>query len=109
MAEQDSPSKAANSASENANTQSLKAFFGRLKRIRNISLGVGALGAGVMVGSNYKPIGGAGVTIAATVTTLALSTAATAQLLLSLNEQLETLLSQPARKPDPSAYGKPNA
>ncbi len=84
--------------------QALQGFFTRLKTIRNISLGVGLTGTGVMVGSAYKPIGPVGITIAATVTTLALSTAATAQLLLSLNEQLETALNQPARKPAPSSF-----
>lgn len=83
--------------------RSLKGFFTRLKTIRNISLGVGLAGTGVMVGSAYKPIGPVGITLAATVTTLALSTAATAQLLLSLNEQLETALNQPARKPGPGS------
>lgn len=83
----------------NQNDRTLKAFFTRLKTIRNISLGVGAVGSSVMIGSAYKPIGPVAMGIAATMTTLALSTAATAQLLLSLNEQLETALNQPARKP----------
>lgn len=82
----------------------LKAFFNKLKTIRNVSLGLGAVGTGVMVSSNYKPIGGAGMGLAATLTTLALSTAATAQLLLSLNEQLEMVLKQPAKKPDPGSF-----
>lgn len=79
----------------------LKVFFQKLKAIRNISLGVGAVGTGVMLSSNYKPIGVAGMSIAATLTTLALSTAATAQLLLNLNEQLEVVLNQPTKKPEP--------
>lgn len=87
-----------------ANTASLRSFFSRLKRIRNISLGVGAVGTGVMVGSSYRPIGGAAMTIAATLTTLALSTAATAQVLLSLNEQLEIVLNQPGRKLEPAKF-----
>ncbi len=87
-----------------ANQASLRAFFNRLKRIRNISLGVGVVGTGVMISSNYRPIGAGGITITATLTTLALSAAATAQVLLSLNEQLEVLLKQPGRKPEPSQY-----
>jgi len=87
-----------------ARQKPLKAFFHKLKTIRNLSLGIGALGTGVMVGSAYKPIGVVGMSITATVTTLALSTAATAQVLLSLNEQLEVLLNQPAKKPDPASF-----
>jgi len=87
-----------------SNQGNLRAFFSRLKRIRNISLSVGAVGTGVMIGSSYRPIGVAGMTITATLTTLALSTAATAQVLLSLNEQLETVLNQPGRKPEPSQF-----
>ncbi|HEY9840815.1 MAG: hypothetical protein ACAI44_14600 [Candidatus Sericytochromatia bacterium] len=83
--------------------KTLKAFFIRLKTIRNISLGVGLASTGVMVGASYKPIGPLAMTLAATVTTLALSTAATAQLLLSLNEQLEAALNQPTRKPGPAS------
>lgn len=86
-------------------TAPLKAFFGKLKTIRNLSLGVGALGTGALIGSAYKPIGVVGTTVAVTVTTLALSTAATAQVLLSLNEQLEIALNQPGRKPDPGSFG----
>jgi len=81
-------------------TQTLNTFFNKLKTIRNISLGVGALGTGVLIGSAYKPIGVAGTTIAVTATTLALSTAATTQVLLSLTEQLQTILNQPGRKPE---------
>lgn len=88
---------------EDKKSAGLKAFFNKLKTIRNISLGVGALGSGVLIGSAYKPIGVAATTLAVTATTLALSTAATAQVLLSLNEQLETLLNQPARKPESAA------
>lgn len=95
----DSPQK-----SVPANTVNLRSFFSRLKRIRNLSLGVGAVGTGVMIGSSYRPIGVAGMTITATLTTLALSTAATAQVLLSLNEQLETVLNQPGRKPEPAHF-----
>lgn len=82
----------------------LQSFFNRLKTIRNISLGVGVAGTGVLIGSSYKPIGVAGMTAAVTVTTLALSTAATTQVLLSLNEQLETALAQPAPKPEPGSF-----
>lgn len=82
--------------------KTLKAFFVRLKTIRNVSLGVGMASTGVMIGSSYKQIGPVAMTLAATVTTLALSTAATAQILLSLNEQLEIALNQPARKPSPA-------
>ncbi|PKL75436.1 MAG: hypothetical protein CVV27_15390 [Candidatus Melainabacteria bacterium HGW-Melainabacteria-1] len=83
--------------------RTLRSFFTRLKTIRNLSLGLGMAGTGVMVGSAYKPIGPVAMTLAATVTTLALSTAATAQLLLSLNEQLEVALNQPTRKPGQQA------
>lgn len=83
--------------------RSLQGFFVRLKTIRNLSLGVGMAGTGVMLGSAYKPIGPVAMGVAATVTTLALSTAATAQLLLSLNEQLEVALNQPARRPGPAS------
>ena len=81
-------------------SSSLNPFFQRLKTIRNLSLGIGMAGGGIILGSAYKPLGPVVVGIAATVTTLALSTAASAQLLLSLNEQLEVALNQPARKPN---------
>ncbi|MGV3524618.1 MAG: hypothetical protein ACO1RX_10345 [Candidatus Sericytochromatia bacterium] len=97
MAESPSP----DAPTETAGKRSLGEFFARLRRIRNLSLGVGAVGTGVLLGSAYKPMGAPVTTLAATLTTLALSTAATAQVLLSLNEQLEVALNQPARKPTP--------
>lgn len=84
--------------------QNLRQLFIRLKRIRNISLGLGAAGTGVLIGSNYKPLSVGAMTAAVTFTTLSLSTAATAQLLLSLNTQLENLLNAPQngnKKPSP--------
>jgi hypothetical protein len=76
--------------------QNLRQLFIRLKRVRNISLGIGAVGTGVLIGSAYKPLGIGSMTTAVTLTTLSLSTAATAQLLLSLNTQLENLLNTPS-------------
>lgn len=78
----------------------LNPFFQRLRTIRNLSLGIGMAGGSVMLRSAYKPLGPVVIGVAATVTTLALSTAASAQLLLSLNEQLEAAMNQPARKPN---------
>ena len=76
--------------------QNLRQLFVRLKRVRNISRGIGAVGTGVLIGSAYKPLGIGSMTTAVTLTTLSLSTAATAQLLLSLNTQLENLLNTPS-------------
>lgn len=75
--------------------RNLRQLFTRLKRVRNISLGIGAAGTGVLIGSAYKPLRVGTMTAAVTLTTLSLSTAATAQLLLSLNTQLENLLNAP--------------
>ena len=82
-------------ASNGSHQQNLQALFSRLKRVRNVSLGLGAVGTGVMIGSAYRPLSVATMTATVTVTTLSLSTAATAQLLLSLNTQLEALLNAP--------------
>lgn len=76
--------------------QNLRQLFVRLKRVRNVSIGIGAVGTGVLIGSAYKPLGIGSMTTAITLTTLSLSTAATAQLLLSLNTQLENLLNTPS-------------
>lgn len=82
-------------STEAPHQQNLRQLFVRLKRVRNISLGLGAVGTGVLVGSTYKPLNVGAMTAAVTLTTLSLSTAATAQLLLSLNTQLENLLNAP--------------
>ncbi|PIQ26698.1 hypothetical protein COW36_00935 [bacterium (Candidatus Blackallbacteria) CG17_big_fil_post_rev_8_21_14_2_50_48_46] len=75
--------------------QTLQTLFSRLKIIRNLSLGVSTLGTGLMVGAIKKPLGAPTIVAAATLTALALTSAATAQVLLSLNEQLESMLNQP--------------
>ncbi len=79
--------------------QNLRQLFIRLKRVRNVSLGVGAIGTSVLIGSAYKPLSIGSMTAAVTLTTLSLSTAATAQLLLSLNTQLENVLNTPSNPP----------
>lgn len=84
------------SSAEAPHQQNLRQLFVRLKRVRNISIGIGAVGTGVLIGSAYKPLGIGKMTTAITLTTLSLSTAATAQLLLSLNTQLENLLNTPS-------------
>lgn len=76
-------------------TETLRKLFSRLKIIRNLSLGVGALGSGLLVSLVRKPLGAPTVVAVVTLTALALTSAATAQLLLSLNEQLEQILNQP--------------
>ncbi len=84
-------------SSQQTQQDNVRALFVRLKRVRNISLGLGAIGTGVLIGSAYKPLNVASMTAAVTLTTLSLSTAGTAQLLLSLNTQLESLLNAPPK------------
>lgn len=72
----------------------LNKLFSRLKLIRNLSLGAAALGSGLSYSATRKPLGTPSIVAAATLTGLALISAATAQVLLSLNEQLEESLNQ---------------
>lgn len=72
----------------------LNKLFSRLKLIRNLSLGAAALGGSLSYSANRKSLGTPSIVAAATLTGLALISAATAQVLLSLNEQLEESLNQ---------------
>ncbi len=72
----------------------LHKLFSRLKLIRNLSLGAAALGGGLSYSAQRKTLGTPSIVAAATLTGLALISAATAQVLLSLNEQLEESLNQ---------------
>ncbi len=72
----------------------LHKLFSRLKLIRNLSLGAAALGSGLSYNAQRKTLGTPSIVAAATLTGLALISAATAQVLLSLNEQLEESLNQ---------------
>ena len=70
-------------------------LFARLKMIRNLSLGVSALGSGLALSARSRretaPLVGGGITLAV----LALLSAGTAQILLRLNQELEQRLNQP--------------
>lgn len=72
----------------------LHKLFSRLKLIRNLSLGAAALGGSLSYSAQRKTLGTPSIVAAATLTGLALISAATAQVLLSLNEQLEESLNQ---------------
>jgi hypothetical protein len=69
--------------------------------IRNLSLGVSALGSGLALNARHRretaPLVGGGITL----TILALLSAGTAQILLRLNQELEQRLNQPNNAPTP--------
>jgi len=80
----------------------LHKLFSRLKLIRNLSLGAAALGSGLSYSATRKTLGTPSIVAAATLTGLALISAATAQVLLSLNEQLEESLNQAGAPKSPA-------
>jgi hypothetical protein len=91
----------------------LHKLFSRLKLIRNLSLGAAALGGSLSYSAQRKTLGTPSIVAAATLTGLALISAATAQVLLSLNEQLEESLNQAGTpktnpKSETSATTQPN-
>lgn len=83
----------------------IQALFLKLKTIRNVSIGIGLAGSGLLAKSSRTPLAPWATAAAVTVTVVSLSTAATAQLLISLNEQLVDILSQPAPPPEPGSVG----
>ncbi|MBT9546140.1 MAG: hypothetical protein IV090_12180 [Candidatus Sericytochromatia bacterium] len=80
----------------------LHKLFSRLKLIRNLSLGAAALGGSLSYSAQRKTLGTPSIVAAATLTGLALISAATAQVLLSLNEQLEESLNQAGTPKSPA-------
>lgn len=80
---------------QSADHPSLQQLFIRLKRIRNVSLSTGILCSALVFKLARKPLGASTITAVGALVTLALASALTAQLLLSLNEQLEQILNHP--------------
>jgi hypothetical protein len=78
----------------------LRKLFSRLKVIRILSVGVAALGGGLTASATRKNLGGPSIVAAATLTSLAVASAVTAHVLLSLNEQLEEALNQTPKPPN---------